>query len=53
MAGTSIEWLDLTEKKLTKSFVMMRIFVFFIIVPFFHVIWRRFDYIPDKEMGFF
>lgn len=51
--GSSGEWLDLAEKQLTKSFIMMRIFVFFVVVPFFHIIWRRFDFVPDTDMNFF
>ena len=30
----------------------MRIVVFFIIVPFFAAVWRRFDYVDDSDIQF-
>jgi phosphatidylinositol glycan class V len=47
-----MEPFTLSEKKLTKYFIMMRIFVIFIAVPFFRLFLTRFDFVEDREMTF-
>jgi hypothetical protein len=48
-----MESLSVTEKKLTKHFVMMKIFVIFIAVPFFKLFLPRFDFVEDRDWTFF
>ncbi len=47
-----MESLSVIEKKLTKHFVMMRIFVIFVAVPFFKLFLSRFDFVEDRDMTF-
>lgn len=44
--------LTLCEKRLTKHFVMMRIFVILIAVPFFRIFLTRFDFVEDRDLTF-
>lgn len=47
-----MESLSVIEKKLTNHFVMMRIFVVFVAVPFFKLFLSRFDFVEDRDMTF-
>jgi len=44
--------LSIPEKRLTKRFIQVRIFIVLIVVPFFRIFFERFDYADDKDMSF-
>jgi Gpi18-like mannosyltransferase len=44
--------LSATELRITKHFVMSRIFIILIAVPFFKLFFSRFDFVEDRDFGF-
>lgn len=41
-----------TEQRITKHFVMVRIFVILVAVPFFKLLFDRFDFVDTSSLGF-